>query len=69
MQWVSVSSSNLDAVAYDASSSTLFVRFNDGSTYAYDGVPASIHSGLMNASSHGSYLAAHVKGSYPYRRV
>lgn len=67
MQWQSVISSNLSAVAYEAP--TLYVRFKTGATYAYDGVPANVHAGLMSASSHGSYLASHVKGRYPYRKL
>ncbi|AHC18884.1 KTSC domain-containing protein [Paenibacillus polymyxa] len=69
MQWVSVTSSNISSIAYDGESSTLYVKFNNGSQYAYNNVPASVHSGLMNATSHGSYLASHVKGNYPYRRL
>ncbi len=69
MNWVSVTSSNLSAVAYEQSTMTLFIRFKDGGTYAYDGVPANVHSSLMKASSHGSYLASHIKGTYPYRRA
>lgn len=69
MNWKSVSSSNLDAVAYDAGTSTLYVRFNNGSTYAYDGVPQSQYNGLMSAGSHGGYLASNIKGSYSYRKV
>lgn len=70
MNMVSVSSSNLSAVGYDASTQTLRVAFNNGSIYEYSGVPASIHAGLMAAGSHGSYFDAYIKkGPYPARRV
>lgn len=69
MNWKSVISSNIDAIAYDASSSILYVRFNSGDTYSYSGVPESVYNGLMSAPSHGSYLAAHVKGRYSYRKL
>lgn len=69
MNWQSVSSSNIDAIAYDASSSTLYVRFNSGTTYSYSGVPQSVYNGLMTAASHGSYLANHIKDRYPYRKL
>lgn len=69
MNWMPVSSSNLSAVAYDAVSSTLYIRFHSSGTYAYYGVPSSVYSGLMAASSHGSYHAAHIKNSYRYQRV
>lgn len=68
MDMVPVSSSNLEAVGYDASSQTLRIRFHNG-TYDYSSVPSHIHQGLMNAASKGGYHASHIKDSYPYRRV
>lgn len=69
MNWIPVSSSNLDAVAYDAGTSTLYIRFNSSGTYAYYGVPSNIYQGLLSASSHGSYHAAYIKNSYRYERL
>ena len=69
MQHTRVSSTNVSSVGYDASSSTLEVTFHSGDTYQYYGVPASVHAGLMRASSKGSYLASYVKGRYQYRQV
>ena len=69
MNWVSVSSSHMAAVAYDPGESSLFVRFTDGGVYKYHNVPEHIHAGLMSASSHGSYLAARVKNVYRYTRL
>ena len=68
MQMVSVSSSNLSAVGYDPNTKTLRIRFHSG-TYDYYNVPASIHSGLMNASSKGQYHHAHIKNSYGYKKI
>lgn len=67
MQMIPVSSSNIASIGYE--DGTLYVMFNNGSLYAYSGVPAHIYQGLMTASSHGSYLARYVKGVYPYRRI
>ncbi len=64
-----VQSSNLRSVGYDPASQALEVEFQDGSVYQYSGVPASEYSGLMAASSKGSYLHEHIKDRYPYRRV
>lgn len=65
-----VVSSNLDSVGYDPGSSTLEVEFKNGSIYQYHGVPQSLYSGLMAASSQGTYLNQHVKkGGYSYTRV
>lgn len=70
MNWTSVNSSNLNAVAYDDATSTLYIRFNASGTYAYDRVPQSVYSGLLSASSHGKYFDAYIKkGGYPFRRV
>lgn len=67
MQMVTVNSSHLSSVGYE--NGTLYVRFLDGSLYAYDGVPPHVHRELMAADSHGQYLARHVKGIYPYSRI
>ncbi len=65
-----MSSSNLASVGYDPGSHILEVEFLNGSVYQYLGVPDYIYSGLMHASSHGSYLDANVKkAGYAYRRI
>lgn len=69
MTMTPVNSSNLSAVGYDRSTRVLYISFNSGSTYAYDGVPEHVYIGLMNATSKGSYHAAYIKNSYPYRRI
>lgn len=67
MQMIPVSSSNLSSVGYEKG--TLYVSFRNGSLYSYSGVPESVYRDLMSAPSHGHYLAVHVKGIYPYRRI
>lgn len=67
MQMTPVSSSNISSIGYEGS--TLYVSFNRGGLYAYYNVPESVYHNLMCASSHGSYLANHVKGIYSYRRI
>jgi len=62
-----VNSSNLEAVGYDSSSSTLRIRFHSG-TYDYHGVPASIYQGLMNASSKGEYHHAFIKNAFRFTK-
>ena len=65
MRMTPVSSSNISSIGYE--NGTLYVEFHGGRLYAYSGVPESVYRNLMAASSHGSYLATHVKGVYPYR--
>lgn len=69
MQRQPVSSSNIASIGYDAQSETLEVEFLDGSVYQYFNVPSGTYEGLMAASSHGSYLNAHVKGTYQYQKL
>lgn len=69
MNWIPVDSSNLNAVSYDSTSSTLFVKFNSGGTYEYYDVPENVYQDLMSASSLGSFLASRIKGNYKYRQI
>ncbi|GAC42818.1 KTSC domain-containing protein [Paenibacillus popilliae] len=69
MNWNSVNSSNLSAVAYDAETSTLYIRFQSSGTYAYYDVPSNVYQGLMSASSHGGYHASYIKGRYRYQKL
>jgi len=66
----SVNSSNLDSVGYDPQTRILEIAFLDGSIYQYFDVPENIYKGLMNASSHGSFLDRYVKkAGFRYLRV
>ena len=67
MTLIPVSSSNINSIGYEEN--TLYVLFNAGSLYAYHNVPYDVYTALMSASSHGSYLAHHIKGIYRYTRL
>lgn len=69
MNWISVNSSNLNAVSYDSISSTLYVKFNSGGTYEYYNVPENVYQNLLSASSLGGFLASNIKGIYQYRQI
>lgn len=64
-----VISSNLESVGYDSSNQILEIRFHSGGVYQYSGVPASVYTGLISASSHGRFFHANIKGRYSYRRI
>jgi hypothetical protein len=65
-----VTSSTIAAIGYDPAHETLEVEFLDGSIYHYFGVPEILYRGLMAATSHGSYLDAHVKkGGFKYKKI
>jgi len=69
LTWYRVQSSNLDAVAYDRASLTLYIAFKGNRTYRYDGVPPSVFSQLMEAESKGRYFYYNIRGRYPYERI
>jgi hypothetical protein len=70
MNFDPVDSSLLDAVAYDEESSTLRVRFKNGTQYEYSGVPISVYQKLLRATSSGIYFNAHVnEAGYWFRQV
>lgn len=64
-----VSSSNIASIGYDDTTSTLEIEFLNGSVYHYYDVPRREYQGLMQAESHGKYLAANIKGKYRYSKV
>ena len=64
-----VSSSNLDALGYDDTDSTMYAQFKGGAVYAYQGVPKDIYELVLNANSVGRALNEHVKNVYNYVRV
>lgn len=69
MNRVSVASSDLVSVGYDAASGTLEVEFKDGSVYQYFGVPPGVFEQLLGASSKGSFFARHIKKRFRFSRV
>jgi hypothetical protein len=74
MELVSVESSNVDAIGYDAERKVLIVRFKgtflgNGAIYEYEEVSADKHSRLMAADSKGGFLNREIKGSHSYRKV
>lgn len=66
---ISVESSMIQAVRYDAKTRTLEVVFNSGQTYCYEGVPPKVYKGLMAADSKGRYMRAEIIDVYPDYRI
>lgn len=69
MRRQSVSSSNIASIGFDSQSQTLEIEFLNGGIYQYFDVPENVFNDLMNAGSHGEYLARNIKGSYRYSKV
>lgn len=64
-----ISSSNIEAVGYDADGETLRIWFLNGSIYDYSGVSSVEFEALRDAPSVGSYLHQNIKGQYPYEKA
>ncbi|MFA4971213.1 MAG: KTSC domain-containing protein [bacterium] len=72
---VRVESSTIHEIGYADEARMLFVRFrargpgrkaHPGWLYRYVKVPRTVWTRMQRASSHGQYLADHVKGKYGY---
>jgi hypothetical protein len=63
-QWQQLESSNLKRCAYDIETETLQIQFQSGKVYSYQGVPASVYHGLLEAPSAGQYFNNNIKGVY-----
>lgn len=69
MEWISVDSSNLDAIRYLTDQSILEIRFKDGSVYQYSDVPQYEYDELLNASSKGTYANQNIYKRYTGHRI
>ncbi|HYM33421.1 MAG TPA: KTSC domain-containing protein [Candidatus Cybelea sp.] len=61
-EFIAAVSSNIEGYRYD--DGVLTVRFRNGRTYAYAGVPEQVYEGFHNAPSKGAYLHRHIKQRY-----
>jgi hypothetical protein len=69
MQLITVDSSMIHAVGYDAATEELEVVFTSGKIYRYTNVPQHVYAELLAADSKGSYMRASIIGVYPDYRV
>jgi len=69
MKRLSVESSNLASIGYDADDNILEIEFNHGGIYQYFNVPSEVYEELMNDDSHGKYFAANIKNDYDYIKI
>ena len=64
-----VQSSNLRSIGYDSGLKILEVEFHTWGIYQYVNVPLEIFTGLINASSKGTFHHRFIKNIFPHRRV
>ena len=64
MEMIRVNSSAISAVGYDFSTLRMQIRFQQGHTYTYCGVPQSLFDNLLRSSSKGMYYDRYIKDKY-----
>ncbi len=64
MDMIPVSSQAIAAVGYDPQTLRLRIRFVEGHSYDFHGVPAAVFQGLLRAPSKGGYYNAHIRDRY-----
>jgi hypothetical protein len=64
-----VASTSISSIGYDPRQKILYIRFRNGYTYEYQGVPASLYAELMNSYSIGAFLNQHVRRKFPFQRI
>lgn len=69
MNYIKVTSSNIDQIGYDKDTSTLGVIFLNGSEYQYPDVPEDLYNDFMAASSHGKFFHENIKYEFSFRRL
>ena len=69
MNMIAVESTTLAAIGYDDALGILQLEFGSRAIYQYFGVPATVHEGLRNAPSKGSYFNRCIRGYFPYRSI
>ncbi len=61
-------SSVIRSFKYDADSRRLFIVFQSGRRYAYEGVPAETYQAMKSSFSKGEFFNAHIRNNFSYVR-
>ncbi|MFZ2986609.1 KTSC domain-containing protein [Ideonella sp.] len=64
MQMIPVSSSAISAIGYDPATRRMQIRFKQGDTYTFCGVPQQVFSSFLAAGSKGRYFESYIRGRY-----
>lgn len=62
-------SSHISKLGYDEESGTLYVQFQKGGTYAYEGVGLELASALHNSHSPGSLFRSRILRNFKGKRL
>ncbi len=60
-------SSNVEAIGHDGDA--LHVKYKNGGTYTYAGVPESMFHNARSADSVGKYLGANIRGKFEHTKL
>jgi hypothetical protein len=70
IKMITVNSSQIDSVGYDATTMTLYIEFKKGSVYSYANVPIEKYNAmLIPTMSVGKYFFAEIKGKFEYLKL
>ena len=62
---ITVNSTNIDSVGYNADTQTLTVKFKvSGQVYEYLNVPQTLYEGLMASESKGKYINENIRSQF-----
>jgi len=62
-------STAIDKVHYLPKTNVLFLKFQKGGTYWYEGVEPEVHQQLLDAPSQGGFFQQHIQGKYKFNRA
>lgn len=68
LEWVGVSSSNINSLAYAEDEQSLFVRFHSGGEYEYLNVPYWVYRDFLSAASKGKFFFWRIKDKFQWVR-
>ncbi len=66
---VSVESTTLASISYDAGERMLELEFTSMSVYRYRDVPAALHAELLTAPSKGRFFNQRIRGLFSHERA
>ena len=67
--WISVTSSCINAIAFDRLNLILLIRFNRGDIYQYSNFSAALFDSFRNANSQGEFFNRNIKDVYAYTKL
>lgn len=69
MNHVSVESSHISTVGYDAPTRTMEIKFTNGDLHSFEDVPPEVHQRLTGADSVGTFFHKYVRPNFKSIKV